>query len=111
MPVLKTTYWTYEITNHTGKRRPLVIVPADTLEAALAEAFKDVTYYIGVCGYQVSLRFLELCASCRGTGLLHVRRGTRLCSKCKGKPVLREVAETIWTPNEAIIICDRSGKA
>lgn len=110
MPVLA-TYWTYEITNVTEKRRPLVIVPADTLDAALAEAFKDVTYYIGVRGYKVAIRFLELCASCRGTGLLHVRRGAKLCSKCKGKPVLREVAETIWTPNEATIIRERSVQA
>jgi hypothetical protein len=45
------TYWTYEVVSIEGeKRRPLVIAPCDELAAALAGAFKDATYYIGVRG-------------------------------------------------------------
>ena len=56
------TYWTYEVFSVEGaKRRSLVIAPCDDLAAALAGAFKDATYYIGVCGYKVALHFHELC--------------------------------------------------
>ena len=54
------SYWTYEVLSIEGeKKRSLVISPCDTLAQAMAGAFKDATYYIGVCGYKVALSFHE----------------------------------------------------
>jgi DnaJ-class molecular chaperone len=107
------TYWTYEVFSVEGvKRRSLVIAPCDDLAAALAGAFKDVTYYIGVCGYKVALHFHELCATCQGTGLKRRRTKramhTTKCLVCKGNPIIREITETRWIPNEGVALVDRS---
>ena len=102
------TYWTHEVVGINGKRRSLVIAPSATLEAALANAFKDVTYYIGVCGYKVALCFHELCLTCRGTGFIQrrvhgVTHASR-CRVCKGNPIQQVIAETIWTVNDAVYL-------
>lgn len=105
------TYWTYEVVSIEGeKKRSLVIAPCDDLAAALAGAFKDTTYYIGVCGYKVALHFHELCATCQGTGT-RLRRSRKTgqcqpCRECKGKPIRREIAETPWAPSEAVVLTE-----
>jgi len=63
------SYWTYEVLSIEGdKKRSLVIAPSETLAQALAGAFKDATYYIGVCGYRVAVVFHEMCKVCGGSG-------------------------------------------
>ena len=88
------TYWTYEVVCIEGeKKRSLVIAPCDSLAQAMAGAFKDATYYIGVCGYKVALVFHNV----QGVQRL---RGDRPAypadlhradvQKCKGHPIIRD---------------------
>ncbi len=105
------TYWTYEVVSIEGeKKRSLVIAPCDSLAQAMAGAFKDATYYIGVCGYKVGVVFHEMCKTCNGSGAIgrHTRRGytERTCKECKGHPIIREIPETPWVPGEQVTISE-----
>ena len=107
------TYWTYEVLSIEGdKKRSLVIAPCDTLAQAAAGAFRDATYYIGVCGYKVALAFHEMCKACNGSGAVGRRtRKTytkRACKMCKGHPILQEIPGTPWVPNEQVKISQAS---
>jgi hypothetical protein len=110
------SYWTYEIICIEGDRkRSLVIAPATTLAEAMAGAFKDATYYIGVCGYKITLAFEERCKACDGTGRI-IRRTKRTCKAlackaCKGHPVIQAIAETPWLPSEAVKIEEASNES
>jgi len=105
------SYWTYEVLSvESDKKRSLVIAPCDTLAHALAGAFKDATYYVGVCGYKVALVFHEMCKACGGSGA--VSRGSnrrrsyseRPCKACKSHPIIQEIPETAWVPSENVEI-------
>ena len=105
------SYWTYEVLSVEGdKKRSLVIAPCDTLAEATAGAFKDATYYIGVCGYTVALVFHEMCKACGGSSAVsrapNRRRSytERPCKVCKGHPILQEIAETPWVTSENVEI-------
>jgi hypothetical protein len=105
------TYWTYEVVSIEGeKKRSLVIAPCDSLAQAMAGAFKDAAYYIGVCGYKVALVFHEMCKACNGSGAIGRRtRRTyteRTCKKCKGHPIIQEIPETPWVPGEQVKISE-----
>ena len=105
------TYWTYEVVSIEGeKKRSLVIAPCDSLAQAMAGAFKDATYYIGVCGYKIALVFHEMCKACNGSGAVGRRtRRTyteRTCKKCKGHPIIQEIPETPWVPGEQVKISE-----
>ena len=105
------TYWTYEILCLSdAKKRSLVIAPADTLHEALAGAFKDATYYMGICHYKIAVVFHESCANCQGTGVkvkgTKRSRHTVPCSVCKGKPIQREIPETPWIANDSVALHD-----
>jgi hypothetical protein len=104
-------YWTYEVLSIEGeKKRSLVISPCDTLAQAMAGAFKDATYYIGVCGYKVALSFHEMCKACNGSGAIgrHTRRAytERTCKACNGQPSIQVIPETPWQPSEAVKISE-----
>ena len=100
------TYWTYEVVSIEGeKKRSLVIAPCDTLAQATAGAFKDATYYIGVCGYRVALVFHEMCKACNGSGAVG-RHTRRTCKTCKGHPIIQEIPETPWVPGEQVKISE-----
>jgi hypothetical protein len=103
------TYWTYEIAAVEGdKFRSLVISPNDTLELALAGAFKDAGYYIGVCGYQVAVAFEEHCKACNGSGRVAKKRlQWSPCKVCKGQPTLRTTPMTPWHPSEKVAITEK----
>ena len=105
------SYWTYEVLSIEGdKKRSLVIAPCDTLAQALAGAFKDATYYIGACGHKVALVFHEMCKACGGSGAVsrapNRRRSysERPCKVCKGHPIIHEIPEMPWVPNESVTI-------
>jgi hypothetical protein len=76
----------------------------------MAGAFKDATYYIGVCGYCVAVAFHEMCRACNGSGAIgrYTRRAysERTCKKCKGHSIIREISETPWLPNERVKISE-----
>jgi hypothetical protein len=82
------------------------------VHCALAGAFRDATYYIGVCGYKVALAFYEMCKACGGSGVVsrapNRRRGysERPCKVCKGHSTIQEIPETPWLPSEAIKISE-----
>lgn len=101
------SYWVYEVCSLDGENpRALVISPNDTLAQAMAGAFKDAAYYIGVCGYKVGVTFQERCSACNGTGHTVKRLVTRPCKVCKGKPVVREVPMTPWMTDENVKISE-----
>jgi DnaJ-class molecular chaperone len=80
----------------------------------MAGAFKDATYYIGVCGYKVALAFHEMCKACNGSGAIGRRtRRTyteRTCKKCKGHPIIQEIPETPWVPGEQVKLSEVEAK-
>jgi hypothetical protein len=98
------TYWVYEVFSIEGdKKRSVVVVPCDTLAEATAGAFKDATYYIGECGYQVAVGFEEKCKACEGMGLVKRRVLLAPCPKCKGKPIIQVLPVVSWMPSEHVM--------
>ena len=104
-PIL--TYWCYEVCCLDGEKpRGLVTSCKDTLAEAIAGAFRDAAYYIGVCGYKVGVSFEERCSACHGVG--HRVKGLRTfpCKVCKGEPLVTALPLTPWTHDDNVRISE-----
>lgn len=75
-------------TYQDGRPGCSVLTGGDTIGHALAAAFRDGTYYLGL-GYKVVVEdFKPFCKHCHGAG--NVRKGVRIvryvkCPECRGK--------------------------
>ena len=88
------TYFDYLVQVWNGDSRGTAsMAAAPTMNAALAGAFRDASYYLGSCGYErVTIEAREVCSTCNGDGTVRkARGGVKRCPGCKGKPIAQEI--------------------
>lgn len=100
------THWTFSL--HYGHpsnpRRSGMSGGSETLPEAIAEAFRNVTYYIGL-GYVVSVEFERQCTKCGGCGKVTAgRMKLKACPDCKGLGTFDRIAESRWTEADPVTI-------
>lgn len=85
MKTQKRTHWSYSV--YYNDSRSSCCSSAETLETALAKAFSDATYYLGIGYPDVFIGLTEICPVCSNSGLVWrgVRKPRVKCTECKGR--------------------------
>lgn len=83
---MRKTYWTVSVqTYHAdGSKGTSCFSDGDALADALAGAFREASYYIIGCGYDVKIELQEVCSTCHNAGTVRGKRGRKRCPVCKG---------------------------